>query len=250
VTNSSTARLIDVPTFDVVDAVTPVGTAPCAECRGPIVDMYYEADEGVICAACHPRVASSVSNQASRGRFSRALGFGIVAAAVGAAIYFSVLATTGRDVALVALVVGFLVGKAVRAGARGRGGRRYQWLAVMLTYMAIAATYVPFVMKGFSQDPTASVSATDTASPAAGGQTFLAVALPAAEPGAPESSLGASAIDLGGLLMLAIAAPVLEGLGHVVTLIVIGCALAQAWRMNRRVDVVITGPYRVRASRA
>jgi hypothetical protein len=29
-----------------------------------------------------------------------------------------------------------------------------------------------------------------------------------------------------------------------------GCALAQAWRMNRRVDVVITGPYRFRASHA
>jgi hypothetical protein len=249
VTASSTARLIDVPTFDVVDAVTPVGTAPCAECRGPIVDTYYEADEGVICAACHPRVASSV-NQASLGRFSRALGFGIVAAAVGAAVYFSVLAVTGRDVTLVALIVGFLVGKAVRVGARGRGGRRYQWLAVMLTYLAIATTYVPFVMKGFSRGSTASASTTDIASPAAGGQTFLAVALPATEPRAPTPSLGASAIDLGGLLMLAIAAPVLEGLGHVVTLIVIGCALAQAWRMNRRVDVVITGPYRVRASHA
>jgi hypothetical protein len=250
VTLSSTARLIDVPTFDVVDAVTPVGTAPCAECRGPIVDTYYEADEGVICAACHPRVASPVSIQASRGRFSRALGFGIVAAAVGAAIYFSVLAATGRDVALVALIIGFLVGKAVRVGARGRGGRRYQWLAVMLTYTAIAATYVPFVMKSFSHGSTASASTTDIASPAAGGQTFLAVALPVTEPEAPASSLGASAIDVGGLLMLAIAAPVLEGLGHVVTLIVFGCALAQAWRMNRRIDVVITGPYRVRASHA
>src|SRR4051812_26172933 len=79
VTAPSTARLIDVPTFDVVDAVTPVGTAPCAECRGPIVDTYYEADEGVICAACHPRVASSVTNQASHGRFSRALGLGVIA---------------------------------------------------------------------------------------------------------------------------------------------------------------------------
>jgi hypothetical protein len=120
----------------------------------------------------------------------------------------------------------------------------------MLTYLAIATTYVPFVMNGFSRDSTAPASTTDIASPAAGGQTFLAVAVPAPDPGAPTSSLGASAIDLGGLLMLAIAAPVLEGLGHVVTLIVIGCALAQAWRMNCRIDVVITGPYRVRASHA
>jgi hypothetical protein len=58
----------------------------------------------------------------------------------------------------------------------------------------------------------------------------------------------ARALVLRALLLLAIAAPILEGLGHVVTLVVIGCALAQAWRMNRRVDLRITGPYRVRSS--
>jgi hypothetical protein len=42
VSHSPAARQTsDVPTFDVVDAVTPVGTAPCAECRVPIVDVYY-----------------------------------------------------------------------------------------------------------------------------------------------------------------------------------------------------------------
>jgi len=46
------------------------------------------------------------------------------------------------------------------------------------------------------------------------------------------------------------AAPVLEGLGHVVTLLVISAALAQAWRMNRRVEITVSGPYRVRASNA
>jgi hypothetical protein len=237
-----------VPTFDVVDAVTPVGTAPCAECRGPIVDTYYEADEGVICASCHPRVASSATNAAGHGRFSRAFAFGLAAAAIGAAIYFGVLAATGREVILVALLVGFLVGKAVRVGARGRGGRRFQWLAVALTYLAIATTYVPFVLKGFNRG--SALATTDIVSPAIGGETFLAVGTPPAATDLPVPTLGVSAVGLGALLLLAIAAPVLEGLGHIVTLAVIVCALAQAWRMNRRVDVVITGPYRVRASNA
>jgi hypothetical protein len=39
---------------------------------------------------------------------------------------------------LVALVVGFLVGFAVKKGSNGRGGPPYQWLAVFLTYTAIA----------------------------------------------------------------------------------------------------------------
>jgi hypothetical protein len=243
----STAWLTgDVPTFDVVEAVTPVGTAPCAECRGPIVDMYYEADEGVICAACHAHIASAVTNPSDRGRFSRALGFGIVAAVAGAAIYSGVLAATGREVIFVALIVGFMVGKAVRIGARGRGGRRYQWLALALTYLAIATTYVPFVMKGFSRE--SAIATSDTASSAIGRQTFLAVSMPAPTASTPSPSLGTSALDIVALLLLAIAAPVLEGLGHMLSLIVIGCALGQAWRMNRRVEAVITGPYRVRAS--
>ena len=245
----STAWLqTDVPTFDVVEAVTPVGTAPCAECRGPIADTYYEADEGVICAACHPRMASSSTNPIGHDRFPHALAYGIAAAAAGAAIYFAVLAATGREVIFVALVVGFMVGKAVRLGARGRGGRRYQWLAVALTYLAIATTYVPFVTKGFNRG--SAVATTDIVSPAVGGGTFLAVGAPATTIDMPPSSSGGSAVGLGALLLLAIAAPVLEGLGHAVTLVVIGCALAQAWRMIRRVDVRITGPYRVRASNA
>ncbi len=238
----------DVPTFDVVEAITPVGTAPCAECRGPIVDTYYEADEGVICAACHARMAAPATDRDVQDRFSRALGFGIAAAVAGAAIYFGVLAATGREVIFVTLLVGFMVGKAVRVGARGRGGRRYQWLAVALTYLTIVSTYVPFVLKGFSR--TSAISTADIAAPAIGGETFLAVGTPVTPYTAPIPSLGTSAVNLGALLLLAMAAPVLEGLGHVVTLLVISAALAQTWRMNRRVEILVSGPYYVRASNA
>jgi hypothetical protein len=244
----SAARMSsEVPKFDVVDAVTPVGTAPCAECRGPIVDTYYETDHGVICAACHTRIAGEVATQSTSGRFSRALGFGAAAATAGATIYFAVLAATGHEVSLLVLLVGFMVGKAVRVGARGRGGRRYQWLAVALTYLAVVTTYIPFVMKGFNRSSGAATTTVTTI--ANSGATFLAVGTPA--PSAqPSSSLGDAAVDVGALLLLAAAAPVLEGVNNLLTLLVIVVALAQAWRMNRRVDVRMTGPYHVRAARA
>jgi hypothetical protein len=204
----SAARTSEVPKFDVVDAVTPVGTAPCAECRGAIVDTYYEADDGVVCAACHARITSARAPEGHHAPFSRALGFGTVAAAFSAAVYFGLLAALGREVSLALILVGFAVGKAVRMGARRRGGRRYQWLALGLTYTTMVTTYVPFVLKG---------------------------------------STGA---DLGALLLLAVAAPVLEGLDHGLTLIMIAIALGQAWRTNRRVNPKLVGPFRVRAARA
>jgi hypothetical protein len=233
----------EVPKFDVVDALTPVGTAPCAECRGPIVDAYYEADEGVICANCQARITAAHSSDNS-GSFGRALLFGVASAAVAAAIYFAALTATGREITAIVLLVGFIVGKAVRVGSRSRGGRRFQWLALSLTYLAIAATYVPFVMKGFS--PASRTSSIELLPASTNGGAFLVVNPVTTAPAPPPASLGRAAIDYSALLLLAAAAPILEGMRHVLTLLLIAAALFQAWRMNRRTPVMISGPYRVR----
>jgi hypothetical protein len=204
----SAARTSEVPKFDVVDAITPVGTAPCAECRDAIVDTYYESDDGIVCAACHTRVTSASALETDRGELSRALGFGVIAAALVAAVYFGLLAAIGREVSFALILVGFAVGRAVRIGGRRRGGRRFQWLALGLTYLAMVMTYVPFVLKG------------------------------------------SAAADLGALLLLAAAAPILEGIDHGVTRIMIAIALGQAWHVNRRVEQKLTGPFHVRVARA
>ncbi|HEX5073557.1 MAG TPA: hypothetical protein VFW03_10135 [Gemmatimonadaceae bacterium] len=199
------ARTSEVPPFDVADAVTPVGTAPCAECRNAIVDTYYEADEGVVCAPCQARLASNVEPDVTRDRLSRAAKFGAAAAAGSASVYFGLLAAIGHEVSVALIAIGFVIGRAVRSGARGRGGRAFQWLAIGLTYLTMVATYVPFVLKG------------------------------------------SDASDFGALLLLAIAAPILEGIDHGLTLIMIALALGQAWRTNRRVEPKLAGPFRVRA---
>ena len=198
----SAARTSEVPEFDVVDVLTPIGTDPCVECGAGIVDTYYEADDGLVCSVCHSLITSAHGLRAPRVRFARALGFGTTAAALSTAAYFGLLAAIGREVNLVLVLVGFVVGRAVRIGAGRPRGLRYQWLALSLTYLAIAATYVPFVLKG------------------------------------------SSAADVAGLLLLAIAAPVLEGIDHGLSLLMIAIALGQAWQTNRRVDPKLTGPFR------
>lgn len=243
----------DVPTFSVVDAVTPVGTAPCAACRGAIVDTYYETDQGVICVPCQARMTAPGQPRTSEGQFGRALTFGVLAAIATAAGYIALLATTGRELTATLFLIGLVVGKAVRTGARGRGGRRFQWLAVALTYLAIATTYVPFVVKGYSRSssPAASSSpATDAAPSLNADAEFLMISTAASAEAAPAKSLPGAALGLGALLLLAAAAPVLESATHVVGTLIMLAALFQAWRMNRRVDLTITGPYRVRAPRA
>ena len=206
------------------------------------MDTYFETDEGVICASCESRITSAASDNS--GSFARALLFGIASAAVGAAIYFAALTATGREITALVLLVGFIVGKAVRVGSRSRGGRRFQWLALGLTYLAIAATYVPFVMKGFA--PASNVSSVELLPATTNGGAFLVVNPPAATAAPPAISLGRATVDFSGLVLLAAAAPLLEGLRSVVTLLLIAAAMLQAWRMNRRTPVTITGPYRVR----
>jgi hypothetical protein len=62
----------------------------------------------------------------------RAALFGIGAGILGAAIYYGVLALTGYNIGLVAIGVGILVGRAVRKGSGGFGGRGYQsWRRVL-----------------------------------------------------------------------------------------------------------------------
>ena len=234
----------DVPRFNVVEAVTPVGNAPCADCRGPITDTYFEADRGVICAACHTRAAGTTARPMSNA-FGRATAFGVLAAIASSAGYFALLAATGREITVLILLIGFGIGKAVRIGSRGRGGRRFQWLAVALTYFAVAATYVPFVMKGYSRDSIADAESFTIPNMDA---RYVGVASAATSTVSAAPSLGSTAVGFGGLLLLALAAPLLEGANNILGLLFMLGAIAQAWRMNRSTARVITGPYHVRAT--
>ena len=84
------------------------------------------------------------------GPFAKATIFGLVAAILGAALYYAVIAITNFEIGIVAIAIGYMVGFAVRKGAGG-GGRRFQVIAVLLTYWAVGLAYMPLVLRDASR---------------------------------------------------------------------------------------------------
>ena len=135
----------------------------------------------------------------------KAVGGGVAGGVAGAIVYYAVLALSGYEIGIIAIAVGWLVGKGVRWGSGGRGGPLYQALAIGLTYLAIVATYIGMALKGFS---------TDEASP-----PILII------------------------LIVGLALPFLAGFQNIIGLVIIGIGLYEAWKINRRVPLAISGPF-------
>ncbi len=192
--------------------------------------------------------------------------FGSIAAAVGAAIYRMILFGTGWNIGLVAVVVGYMVGGAVRTGSGERGGRFYQFLAVFLTYSATVGMFVPEVWKAIAAGPktrkeAAKVAGKEGPEPPKGEVGQKAGNVPAgnaAQPGAGEKPPHPSVLYLLyliGMLLLTLLLmigliyliPLYVGFHNPISLLIFGFALWQAWVLNRRSDATVTGPYRVRA---
>ncbi|MGZ8919977.1 MAG: hypothetical protein ACXW3L_03245, partial [Limisphaerales bacterium] len=121
---------------------------PCSFCKAPIAGEYFQVNGQTACPNCRQQIDSAMSGGSKAGRALRAMAAGIVAGIAGFFIYWAVRAMTGYEVGLISILVGFMVGGAVRWGARIRGGLFYQLMAVVLTYMSIASNYTPDVLQG------------------------------------------------------------------------------------------------------
>jgi hypothetical protein len=233
----------------------PAG-AVCANCQRPIVDEYFALNEHAICPDC--RVLLESKPVGSRmGRLFKAGMFGLGAGLLGAAIWFTIRRISGYEIGLVAVLVGFLVGKAVRYGSGNRGGPAYQAIAVILTYCCIAANYVPDIVEAFMSDfnpSQLSAAPSDAASGAASTTAPVAATEPThldAFPASADENPGilrviwalivVSAVIFG----IALAAPFLSGTQNAIGLLIIGFALWEAWKFTKRVQLPITGPYKL-----
>jgi hypothetical protein len=133
--------------FDRVETTVPPGgkaTSPgitCVVCGKSVGAEYHTANDKPVCASCRAVVMSAAATPRSAGPLLLAALFGIAAAIAGAAIYYGVIAIMHWELAIVAILIGYMVGWAVRKGAGGRGGRRFQILAVVLTYWAVGLAY-------------------------------------------------------------------------------------------------------------
>jgi hypothetical protein len=124
----------------------------------------------------------------------------------------------------------------VRKGSNGRGGWRYQALAMFLTYCAIAATDSSLIAREMAKDlrPTADSSATVAST--------STVAKARERPGPVALALG-----LALLLGLAFAAPILTGIAAPLHLVIAGFGVYAAWKINRGAALRVTGPYQAAA---
>ena len=268
-TESNPVSKPDLTTFEIAQGA-PAGPPACTSCSREIRDIYHEANGAVICSPCRASLQVGLGGSGFR-RFGRSLGFGLVGAAIGSVLWFAVLALFDMELGLLAIVVGFLVGKGVHMGSYGRGGWKYQTLAVVLTYSAIVVTYIPFIVKGMAEgafDPTQFADSMAVAGTPAGDAVASTGMNPLIERGLPEAldtatsdvplqesiegsapsaafMVGAGLVVLVALFAMAAAAPILAGLDNIIGLLIIAFALYQAWSMNKRVELTLTGPYRV-----
>jgi hypothetical protein len=124
------------------------GSSPlqCVVCRQPIGGSYYQIKGAPVCAGCTEKVRAQIPRD-SHAAFIRALLFGIVGAVIGLALYVTFALATGLIIGWISVAVGYIVGKAMHIGSRGVGGRRYQVVAVLLTYFAVSFSAVPIALE-------------------------------------------------------------------------------------------------------
>lgn len=218
------------------------GSPACGRCQKAISTAYFEVNGHVVCAGCKAALQRGAGGNGVT-RLLRAAAFGMGGAIVGAGIYYAILAATGYEIGLVAIAVGWLVGRGVQKGSHGVGGWAYQTMAVGLTYLAIVSTYVPFIVKAMEDRSPADSMVVAPAADSVTARPAVATVTADSTPG--EMTVGRFALGVVALVALAAAAPFLAGIENVLGLLIIGFALFQAWQMNRRVPLTITGPYAV-----
>src|SRR4051794_2177756 len=102
----------------------------CEVCKRQIDDAYYELSRKVLCERCRDHITAHFNGGSGPMRFLRAGVYGTLAGLGGTALYCLVWVLTGGPFSLIAIVIGFMVGSAVRKGAGYRGGLPFQLLAV------------------------------------------------------------------------------------------------------------------------
>jgi hypothetical protein len=181
----------------------------CAACQERLT-TYYAAGEHLFCPPCRDQILATMTGGSGAGRFFRAVLFGVLAGVAGALLWFAVRKLTGYEIGLIAVVVGFAVGAAVRKGSDDRGGVAYQLLAVFITYCCIVSTYVPDIY---------------------------------AE-AAKEGDVPAAALLIFSVI-IAFIAPVLMGFQNIIGMLIIAFALWEAWRINKYRKLEFAGPFTI-----
>ncbi|HKE85747.1 MAG TPA: hypothetical protein VKB50_18430 [Vicinamibacterales bacterium] len=229
------------------------GTAQCTGCQTAIATEYYSINGHTVCERCRETMAAAAQTPLGAGPLLKAGALGLAAGIVGSIIYYGVIALLNLEIGIVAILIGYMVGYAVRKGAGGRGGRRFQVMAIALTYGAVALAYTPVIIKaaldegngGKASAPTTVYSQQPAPAPT------TAVASESSQDPAP--SQGAF-VAIASALGLIAALPVIIVFGSLPSGLISGAiiffGMRQAWVMTGVPLLRIEGPYRVGADSA
>jgi hypothetical protein len=252
--------------FDRAEYVQATTSGPiCALCNQRIANHYYQLAGRLTCEACKERALQSMFGQSGAVRFFKALLFGIGAAVLGAIIYLAIVKATNYHLALVTIVVGIMVGAAVRKGSNARGGWLYQGLAVFLTYCSIAATTSALALQQFAVQPAGHAKVDRSASKkiSKSDKSSTAAKSSAADAAKTQEADGDDMPDFksmsGGqvLWQLIKTTGVLVGFlfltpvfivvfnKDLIMFIIYAVGLWEAWRINRAQPLQISGPFEV-----
>lgn len=234
-------------------------TVACAKCRTSITTEYYQIGKHVVCERCRDSVQASLVTPRGWKPFLKAAVFGIGAAVAGAIVYYAVIAIANLEIGIVAILIGYMVGYMIRKATDGKGGRRFQILALVLTYWSVGLAYTPLVFKDADGRKTRAATVADSARASADSTKAVTNADGGAQKATatPESGKAASKSGTGRVFMIGVAAilfltfalPVLSVFGSLpsglITAFIIFIGLRQAWRMTAVPEIKISGPYTI-----
>ena len=195
--------------FDKAELNQPAATT-CAACQAPLRGQYFQAMGKVLCESCAGQVRQyNAGTGAGPGGSANAVALGVGAAIAGAAAYGALIFYTQSRWGIAAIGIGWLVGRGVRMGSGGRGSLGLQILAVVLTYSSVAG--------GTAGALLAHVD-------------------------------GVTAAHVTEAIVFGYSQPFLGGLNNVLGIIMIAFGLWEAWRLNQRVQLEVTGPHALGAA--
>ena len=223
----------------------------CTVCQTPIETEYFDVNGSILCSRCRTVAASAGETPRGIVPLITAGVYGLGAGVLGAVVYYAVIAIAHLEIGIVAILIGYMVGYAVRTGARGRGARRFQVLAVALTYASIALAYAPIAYK---QVIDADRSAPKAQAAATSGNSNTTVAAESGRATTNNPSGGRVLLSVVFLAALIAALPVLVVASSfpsgLISAFIMFIGMRQAWTMTGVPRLQILGPYRVGAGPA
>jgi hypothetical protein len=221
----------------------------CILCQNRLQSPYFRLNGSTVCSSCAEKARFDHQFHQSQGAgLARSVLFGVGAAVVGAVIYGAIAVLTGYEFALIAIFIGWMVGKAMMRGSRGIGGRRFQVVAVLITYLSITAGYVPGIVKeliNMEAKPESASEAGTAEAPATALAPTEAKAV--SNPGeAPPAAAGSLFVALGFVFGIAAIAPLINltsGISGLIGVVIIGVGLMQAWKETQDQPFALSGPF-------